>query len=180
MRSYSNAWFGLGLALATSWACSGTDPQAPLPRASASSFAQDRTPSQLPIVSEVTPDPVEPIEPQENEAPLEEETRTRAEIRCDSNPYCVERRELESMLSRYCGECHGSQLSVEEASASLNYIDDIEDLLAEGVLIAGSSEQSLVVRLMEDGDMPPPFAAGERPTQEDIDLLADFLDTPVF
>lgn len=175
---------GFGLSLLYVGACSDSDPEPSLPRAAASSFAQDRTPSPR----QVEPEASQPVA----DSFLSEEAEVEALLPSNGDvepvepepalttPFDIDRYEAEAILSQFCGECHGSQLSVEAASASINYMDDLEELLDLGLLIAGDAEASLVIQLMRSGSMPPLKSGGERPSEDDVDFIVEFLNTPVF
>lgn len=86
----------------------------------------------------------------------------------------------ENILRVNCGACHGPALSPAAARAGMNYIDDMDELVDRQKVIPLDSANSLVVRRMRDGSMPPFGSPGPRPSARDIDTIADFIDNPVF
>jgi mono/diheme cytochrome c family protein len=86
----------------------------------------------------------------------------------------------ENVLRANCGQCHGPLLTPAAARAGMNFIDDIDALVNQGKLVPLSSEESPVVRRMRDGSMPPLGTNGPRPSDRDIEIVADFVDDPLF
>jgi mono/diheme cytochrome c family protein len=86
----------------------------------------------------------------------------------------------ENVLRVNCGQCHGPQLSEAAARAGMNFIDDIDRLVNEGKLIPLNAAESPVVRRMREGSMPPPGNDGPRPSDREIEQVADFIDDPLF
>lgn len=85
----------------------------------------------------------------------------------------------ENVLRVNCGRCHGPALTEEAAEAGMNYIDDMEQLVENGQVRPRDADNSPIVRYMRDGVMPPPNVE-PRPSQREIDLVADFIDNPRF
>jgi mono/diheme cytochrome c family protein len=86
----------------------------------------------------------------------------------------------ENVLRANCGQCHGPALTPAAARAGMNYIDDIDALVDNGKIIPLDSARSAVVRRMREGSMPPLGSGGPRPSERDIDAVAEFIDNPVF
>lgn len=86
----------------------------------------------------------------------------------------------ENVLRANCGQCHGPQLTPAAAQAGMNFIDDLDALVNDGKLVPLASDQSPVVRRMRDGTMPPLGSLGPRPSERDIELVASFVDDPLF
>jgi mono/diheme cytochrome c family protein len=86
----------------------------------------------------------------------------------------------ENVLRVNCGQCHGPQLSEAAARAGMNYINDIDALVNEGKIVPLAPEDSPVVRRMQEGSMPPLNNDGPRPSARDIEVVADFVDNPLF
>ena len=87
----------------------------------------------------------------------------------------------ENVLRVNCGQCHGPQLTPATARAGMNYIDNLDELVNQGKIIPLDSAGSPVVRRMREGSMPPlNNTEGPRPSQRDIDLVAEFVDNPLF
>lgn len=103
----------------------------------------------------------------------------------ESEPTSLPRANAENVLRANCGQCHGPALTPEAAEAGMNFIDDIDRLVAESsndgssrLLFPLNSDQSLVVTRMRDGSMPPPGSDGPRPSVQDINAVANFIDNP--
>jgi hypothetical protein len=79
------------------------------------------------------------------------------------------------ILTHYCGACHITDVQ-EEAAAGLNYIDDIDLLIENDMIIPGSREDSRIYARMVAGDMPPRTAGLEAPGPAEIELVGAFID----
>jgi len=90
------------------------------------------------------------------------------------------RKAAENVLRSNCGQCHGSNLALNAASGNMNYIDDVPALVKNNKIKPLVSGDSPVVRRMRDGSMPPAGSTGPRPTAQDIDTVARFVDNPLF
>lgn len=86
----------------------------------------------------------------------------------------------ENVLQSECGGCHGTQLTPETARARMNYIDDIDQLIANDKLIPGKSAESIVIRRMRNGEMPPTNEGFSPVADAQINVIADFIDNPDF
>ncbi|HTV20026.1 MAG TPA: hypothetical protein VMG12_15185 [Polyangiaceae bacterium] len=87
----------------------------------------------------------------------------------------------ENVLRVNCGQCHGPQLSQAAARAGMNFIDDMDELVNQGKVVPLDADASPVVVRMREGSMPPlNNTEGPRPSQRDIDVVADFVDNPLF
>jgi mono/diheme cytochrome c family protein len=91
----------------------------------------------------------------------------------------LRRAEAENILRVNCGQCHGPALSPEAIRAGMNYIDDIDRLVETGKIIPLQSASSRVIQYMRDGVMPP-AGVQPRPSEREIDVVADFIDNPDF
>lgn len=94
-------------------------------------------------------------------------------------PEDTEQLEVEGLLGTYCGDCHG-QRAVELGQVQGN-IDDIESVDASiraGRLVPCYSEGSPILQQLRDGSMPPPASTGPRPSDAEIQLIADFVERP--
>lgn len=67
------------------------------------------------------------------------------------------------LLSTYCGSCHGPGGSV----LGLNYINDTQQLLNQGMLVAGDPDASPIIARIKDGSMPP-VGSPQRPSAEEV------------
>jgi mono/diheme cytochrome c family protein len=97
-----------------------------------------------------------------------------------SSEYDLQKAAAENILRANCGQCHGTVLDEEDALAGMNYIDDLERLIEEGKVIGGNSAESPVITRMRNGSMPPASSNGPRPSDQDIDTVAAFIDNPTF
>jgi hypothetical protein len=79
------------------------------------------------------------------------------------------------ILTHYCGECHITEVQA-EAAAGINYIDDIELLIENDLLVPGSREDSRIYTRMVAGEMPPPNFGFEVPGPTEIELVGTFID----
>jgi len=58
-------------------------------------------------------------------------------------------------------------------------IDDMDEMVDQGFVVPLNAAESPLVQLMRDGSMPPP-GVEPRPTDEDIDILVQYIDNPLF
>jgi hypothetical protein len=79
----------------------------------------------------------------------------------------------ENVLANNCAGCHGPVLTESQASASINYITDWDRLIEASLIRRCSPERSRLIRLMREGDMPPPQSGLPPVSDGDIDLVAD-------
>jgi len=86
----------------------------------------------------------------------------------------------QNVLKSECGECHGSQLTPQSAKAGMNYIEDIDQLVATGKIIPLDSAGSRIIQRMQAGEMPPPQSGNDPVRQSDINIVAQFIDNPLF
>jgi mono/diheme cytochrome c family protein len=86
----------------------------------------------------------------------------------------------ENVLASRCGGCHGPALTPAQASAGMNYIDDMERLAEEGKIVPLNSAGSRVIERMRDGSMPPTQSQLDRVPDADINIVAQFIDNPRF
>jgi mono/diheme cytochrome c family protein len=98
----------------------------------------------------------------------------------EPSPADLARAQAQNVLATRCGGCHGPALSEEDASAGMNYINDIDRLVEEGKIVPLNSGGSLVIERMRNGTMPPPRPGLERVPDSDINIVAQFIDNPVF
>jgi hypothetical protein len=87
---------------------------------------------------------------------------------------------IENILSANCGQCHGPALTPSQASAGINFIDDLDKLVEAGLIVPLSSATSRIIVVMRDGSMPPPEAGGFPVSEADIEVVASFIDAPLF
>lgn len=102
------------------------------------------------------------------------------------DPRLIQQAIAENILRANCGQCHGPALTPEQAQAGMNFIDDIglleSELSRSGARLLNplNSDDSLIVTRMRDGSMPPAASTGPRPSVQDIDAVANFIDNPNF
>jgi len=121
---------------------------------------QDIDGNDIPARPEPTPDPVDPAD-----GPSAED---------------LARAAAENVLASNCGGCHGPALTPAQASAGMNYIDDIQRLADEGKIIPLNSAGSRVIERMREGSMPPPQSLQDPVSDADINIVAQFVDNPRF
>jgi mono/diheme cytochrome c family protein len=86
----------------------------------------------------------------------------------------------ENVLASNCGQCHGPALTPAQASAGMNYINDMERLAEEGKIIPLNSGASRVIERMRDGSMPPTQSQLPKVSEADINTVVQFVDNPRF
>jgi len=86
----------------------------------------------------------------------------------------------ENVLQSNCGGCHGGQLTPETARAGMNYIDDIDQLVANTKIIPLNSKGSRVIERMRNGQMPPPDSGLPRVSDAEINQVAAYIDNAQF
>jgi hypothetical protein len=94
----------------------------------------------------------------------------------DPGPAPSDEEIVEGLLLRYCGACHdGNEL---ESAAGLGVIGDIDALIAldRELIVPGSKEDSRIYSRMVAGDMPPVAIESPRPSDEEIELIGQFID----
>lgn len=96
-----------------------------------------------------------------------------------TNPIELARAQAENVLASNCGQCHGPALTPAQASAGMNYIDDIDRLVDEGKIVPLNADGSRIVQRMRDGSMPP-FSTGRTVAEDDIETVARFIDDENF
>lgn len=190
----------LGWLLVTGAACGGSagdgqresaplalTPGATRPEVSAPAAADDdddAPPEEVPP----TDDPVGSGDPVDPSAPAAGEDRDGAPSasasgagRDDDRPpqtaYAQTRQRLLEILERNCSACHDDRVEANSISAGLQIGDDLDVLVAQGYIIPLSREESPLMRVMEDGSMPP-RGTEPRPTPEEIELFGSYIEDP--
>ncbi|MEY2932510.1 MAG: hypothetical protein RL033_3259, partial [Pseudomonadota bacterium] len=87
---------------------------------------------------------------------------------------------IENVLQSNCGQCHGPPLTPQTAQAGMNYINDVDKLVATGKIIPLNSAGSPIIQLMQRGEMPPPTSGLPPVTEADISTVAQVIDNPFF
>jgi len=62
----------------------------------------------------------------------------------------------------------------------MNYINDIDKLVANGKVVPLDSTNSKIIQRMSNGSMPPVQSGLPRVSQADINTVAQFIDNPNF
>jgi hypothetical protein len=80
--------------------------------------------------------------------------------------------QVEDILNRTCGECHGANGRRE---AGMNYIEDFDLLAQNGKIIPGDVEGSPIMQRLLGGTMPPAGSGFEPPTADEITQIGQFI-----
>lgn len=94
--------------------------------------------------------------------------------------YELRQAQVQNILLAYCGACHGPPLSPEEALGGIWFINDLDELTEQGYIVPLISAQSRIVQVMRDGSMPPPSSGWGPVPDVEIDVVAEFIDAPLF
>ena len=86
---------------------------------------------------------------------------------------------VENVLSANCGQCHGPLAPVAD-SGGITFINDLDRLIAAGLLVPLNSAASPIVIVMVNGSMPPPGSGLPPVTDADINTVTRYLDNPRF
>lgn len=90
------------------------------------------------------------------------------------------RAQAQNVLLTRCGGCHGTQLTKEASEAGMNYIDDMDKLAANQKIVPLDAEASPIIIRMRDGSMPPPSRGLSRVTNADIEIVANYINNPLY
>ena len=83
-------------------------------------------------------------------------------------------------LDWFCGSCHGAQAIREgNVQGGFDSVADLDRMVTLGLVVPLSSVDSLLVQVMLNGSMPPP-GVEPRPTRNDIQIVAQSIDNPLF
>jgi mono/diheme cytochrome c family protein len=86
---------------------------------------------------------------------------------------------VENVLMANCGQCHGPLAPI-AGSGGITFINDLDRLVAAGLLVPLNSAASPIVTVMVDGSMPPPASGLPPVTDADINIVTGYLDNPRF
>jgi mono/diheme cytochrome c family protein len=86
---------------------------------------------------------------------------------------------VENVLLANCGQCHGP-LAPAASSGGITFINDLDRLIAAGLLVPLNSAASPIVIAMVNGSMPPPGSGLPPATDADIAIVTQYLDNPRF
>lgn len=95
-------------------------------------------------------------------------------------PAELARAAAENVLLSECGQCHGPQLTREQAQAGINYINDIDKLVETGLILPLDSALSRIILKMRDGTQPPPESGLPQAPESDIQIVESYIDNPRF
>jgi mono/diheme cytochrome c family protein len=115
-----------------------------------------------------------------NNVPDADEEETAPPPVDNDDPAALARAQAENILNSNCGQCHGGQLTPATASAGMNYINDIDQLVETGKIVPLDSENSRIIERMREGSMPPVQSGLPQVSASDIDVVAQFIDNPRF
>ena len=87
---------------------------------------------------------------------------------------------VENVLLSNCGQCHGPSLTAMQAQDGINYINDIDKLVETGLLLPLNSAASRIIVLMRNGTEPPSTSGLPRVSDADIEIVAEYIDNPLY
>jgi len=96
------------------------------------------------------------------------------------SPAALAKAAAENVLLTECGTCHGSKLTPEAAEAGMNYINDIDKLVANGKIIPLDPDGSKIIQRMRAGTMPPPNRGYKPVVDANIEIVASYIKNPQF
>lgn len=91
----------------------------------------------------------------------------------------LQRAAAENILRVNCGQCHGPDLTPDNTRGGMNYIDDLDELVKNDKVIPLNADGSQIIQYMRSGIMPP-SGVQPRPSDRDIDAVADFINNPLY
>lgn len=80
--------------------------------------------------------------------------------------------EVMDILLVNCGLCHSGVA----ASGDFGYIDDLDQMIENELIVPGDKEDSRIYERMVNQTMPPAFERQQRPTVGQIELVGYFID----
>jgi len=87
---------------------------------------------------------------------------------------------VENILSSNCGSCHGPAAPV-AGSAGIRFIDDVDQLVAAGLILPLNSVLSPIIRVsVQGGSMPPPSSGVPQISEPDLDFIVRYIDNPLY
>ncbi len=133
-------------------------------------------PAPVDIPSSPLPSAATPARPAP--APAAQTPPRGSEAESDSTPY-FQVDAVENILLANCGSCHGPAAPV-AGSGGIRFIDDVDQLVAAGLILPLSSAQSPIVRVSVSGSMPPPGSGLQPMTEGDLDVIVSYIDDPFY
>jgi mono/diheme cytochrome c family protein len=133
-----------------------------------------------PLLAQCDRNPVDVEDNNNNNVDDADEEEQAPPVTDTTDPAALARADAENVLATNCGSCHGSALQLDEASGGMNYIDDIDQLVDTGKIIPLNSKESRIIERMREGSMPPPSSQRPRVSDDQIDVVAQFIDNPRF
>lgn len=82
-----------------------------------------------------------------------------------------EQRIVQTILDVNCGACHQESVGFGGMTTT-----DIDELLRQGLIEPGNSFGSPIIIAMEQQRMPPPAVLDQRPTPQEVERVARFID----
>jgi hypothetical protein len=86
---------------------------------------------------------------------------------------------IDNVLMAYCGPCHSSTAPL-EGSGGIRFMDDLDQVVAAGLIVPLDSAASRVVVVSANGSMPPPSSGLPSMSDVDLEVLISFIDNPLF
>ncbi|MET0411854.1 MAG: c-type cytochrome domain-containing protein, partial [Polyangiaceae bacterium] len=80
--------------------------------------------------------------------------------------------QVEDILNRTCGECHGANGRRE---AGMNYIEDFDQLAQNGKIVPGDVDASPIMQRLVGGTMPPEGSGFPPPSEDEIAQIGQFI-----
>jgi mono/diheme cytochrome c family protein len=141
---------------------------------------RDETCADNPLLAGCEKDPIDVKDDDQNGVDDADEETTAPVPTNNDDPAALARAQAENILASNCGQCHGSNLELADASGNMNYIDDIDELVSSGKIVPLDSKNSRIIERMREGSMPPPSSQLPRVSDSEIDVVAQFIDNPRF
>ena len=82
------------------------------------------------------------------------------------------------VLDKYCGACHGRPSDANAEPGPLEFTDDVDRMVALGIIVPFDGGASPLVQVMADGSMPPRGVV-PRPTESEITAIDEFIENPL-
>lgn len=97
----------------------------------------------------------------------------------EGGPNDAERIASEALLRQSCGGCHGATgADAGPPPGGLGDVANIASVIPSRFIVPCVSSSSAIIGALRAGTMPPPGSDAPRPSSEDIEKLAVFIDRP--